>query len=252
MSNVGLTMFTSLMIILLAFFIMLSSMAVIDEKRKIEAMGSLVGAFGILPGGLSPSGENGGSFAPSSQPIDIIKKDMEHIRDILTKKIMSDKVQFLSGRTKDIIRINAEILFEPDSVELREDMKPTLLEVAEIVRNRDYPIHLEGHTDDQPPQTDEFKDNWEVSSLRAFAVLRFFLNEGQLNSQRLSAYGYAGYAPAAPNNSPANRLKNNRIDIVLDKKRIKNLQKLEKGLEREKEINFKGFMFRLFKEEEKK
>ena len=44
----------ALFIILLAFFIVLNSIAVVDERRKLEAIGSLVGTFGILPSGLSP------------------------------------------------------------------------------------------------------------------------------------------------------------------------------------------------------
>jgi len=58
-TNSGLMLFTALNTILLAFFIMLASMAVIDEKRQIEAFGSLVGTFGILPGGLSVTQDNG-------------------------------------------------------------------------------------------------------------------------------------------------------------------------------------------------
>ena len=48
-------LFTSLNIILLAFFIMLNALAVVDEKREIIVLGSLIGTFGILPKGLSPT-----------------------------------------------------------------------------------------------------------------------------------------------------------------------------------------------------
>ena len=71
-SNIGLMLFTSLMIILLAFFIMLSSMAVVDERRQIVAMGSILGAFGILPGGLSPAQSTTTHVAPPTKPLEPI------------------------------------------------------------------------------------------------------------------------------------------------------------------------------------
>ena len=50
-------MTVALFIILLAFFIVLNSIAVVDERNTLEALGSLTGSFGILPGGLSASRE---------------------------------------------------------------------------------------------------------------------------------------------------------------------------------------------------
>ncbi|MBW2681247.1 MAG: flagellar motor protein MotB, partial [Deltaproteobacteria bacterium] len=53
-ADIGMVMTVSLFLILLTFFILLNSIAVIDEHRSRMAIGSLIGAFGGLPGGLSP------------------------------------------------------------------------------------------------------------------------------------------------------------------------------------------------------
>ena len=53
-SNVGLVMMLSLFLILLTFFILLNSIATMDERRTRVAIGSLMGAFGIFKGGTSP------------------------------------------------------------------------------------------------------------------------------------------------------------------------------------------------------
>ncbi|MEW5724262.1 MAG: flagellar motor protein MotB [Thermodesulfobacteriota bacterium] len=245
-SNVGLVMFTALNILLLAFFIMLSSMAVVDEKRQIEAFGSLLGAFGILPGGLAVTQSEGTHIAPPTSPMQDIVDDMQHIRAVLSRRILADQYHLLKGSTRQIISLESAVLFPPDGVELLPETKPVLLEIARIVKDSEYPLIIEGHTDDQPPRTEKFRDNWEVSSLRAVAVLKLFLEEGGIAPERLSAYGYAGNKPAVANTTPRNRARNNRIDIILDFSHQKKLARLEARRAEDKVFDFKGFIFRLF------
>lgn len=244
-SNVGLMLFTSLMILLLAFFIMLSSMAVIDEQRQIEALGSLLGAFGMMPGGLSPDASSDGrSFLGG--PLEAADKDMEQIRAALSDRIAEGVVSTLKGRDYRIVRFESGALFAPGSVAILEGMKPVLKDVAEVLKKADYPLVIEGHTDDQPPQTEAFKDNWQVSALRALEVFRFLSEECGVDPKRMSAFGYAGYKPAAANTSPRNRARNNRIDLVLDFKGRTEVDRIENEKPGEKGIDFKGFYFKLF------
>jgi len=238
-------MFTSLMIILLAFFILLSSIAVIDEKRQLEAIGSLVGAFGLLPGGLSPSQTAGRRLAPPTSPIEAVYNDLEHIRSILSQQIMQSKIHYLRGRTRRIISLEAPLLFSSGQVQIREDMKPILLQISQVLKDSDYPIIIEGHTDDQPPRTDEFRDNWQISILRAVNILRFFIEQGGLKPERLAAYGYAGNKPAVANNSPRNRARNNRVDLILDHSYQGKVNSEEQD-RLDKVFDFKGFYFRLY------
>ena len=245
-SNIGLMMFCSLMIILLAFFIMLSSIAVIDEKRQIEALGSLIGAFDILPGGQSPFNTTGSSFAPPTSPISPIDNDLNIIREVLNKTILMDKIHILRGRTRRIISLEAAMLFPRDGVVLTPQMKPALREIGEIIKAGDYPIVIEGHTDDQPPRTENLKDNWQVSGLRALAVLDYLVREVKIDPERLSAFGYASSKPIRLNNSPPNRARNNRVDIVLDDSKRKKFQKMEESKKQNESLNFKGFNFNIF------
>lgn len=242
-SNIGLMLFTSLMIILLAFFILLSTMAVIDEKRKIEALGSLVGAFGILPGGLSATDTGDSGLVPPASPMDLIKNDMEQIRQILSKRLIQDKVRILEGKTRRIISLETDLLFAPDSVELLPSMEKELLKISEIMKGSTYPIIVQGHTDDQPPQTEAFRDNWQISALRAVAVLKFLMEKGGIDPNRLSGYGYAGNRPVVPNKSPKNRARNNRIDLILDYSLEMQARKHERNLKKKRFFDFHGFSF---------
>jgi chemotaxis protein MotB len=87
---------------------------------------------------------------------------------------------------------------------------------------KDYQITVEGHTDDTPIQTAQFPSNWELSTARAAAVVRFFLDQG-IPAQRLRAAGYADTFSKVPNRDangnpiPANQAQNRRVVIKLEK-----------------------------------
>ena len=85
-----------------------------------------------------------------------------------------------------------------------------------------YHISIEGHTDDMPISTPQFQSNWELSTARAAAVVRFFLEQG-IAPGKLSAAGYADTFPIAPNRTadgaviPENQARNRRVVIKLEK-----------------------------------
>ncbi len=247
-SNIGLLMFTSLMIILLAFFIMLSSLSVPDERREQKVLGSLVGNFGILPEGLSAMRAKGKSISPSSSPIEEVKSDIEQMKDILATRNIEEEINVLKGRTRRIMSLSEAILFPPDGVEILPEMRPVLREIAGILKGSDYPIIIKGHTDDQPPRNAALINNWYVSSTRAANILKFFIEEGGLDPNRLSAFGYAGYSPIVANTTPEKRAQNRRIDLVLDATHKMAVEGYQKKTWKPKPLNFKGFKFNLFKD----
>ena len=76
-------------------------------------------------------------------------------------------------------------------------------------------IHVVGHTDNVPIHTREFRDNWQLSSERALAVLQRLLRNSGLKPERFSAVGYGEYSPVVPNNTTHNRALNRRVDITV-------------------------------------
>ena len=82
----------------------------------------------------------------------------------------------------------------------------------------DYPennIVVEGHTDNVPIKTKRFRDNWELSTERALAVLHYLLRNTNLDPVRFAAAGYGEYQPIVSNDTPANKALNRRVDIVV-------------------------------------
>ena len=76
-------------------------------------------------------------------------------------------------------------------------------------------IQIDGHTDNIPIVTPQFPSNWELSSARAIAVLRLFVDELEMDPLTLLATGYGKHHPVASNGTDAGRAKNRRIEIVL-------------------------------------
>ena len=76
-------------------------------------------------------------------------------------------------------------------------------------------MRVEGHTDNIPIQTARFPSNWELSVARAVNVVKYFAEVSNIDPQRLSAVGYGESRPVVANDTPANRMKNRRVEILL-------------------------------------
>ena len=78
-------------------------------------------------------------------------------------------------------------------------------------------IVVDGHTDNVPIHTAQFPSNWELSTARAIAVARFFLDGGGMQPKRVGVAGYGEYRPLATNDTPAGRARNRRVELFVYK-----------------------------------
>lgn len=109
---------------------------------------------------------------------------------------------------------NGVILFDYASAELAPDSRPTLDQLASIANScPDVALAVEGHTD----SIGQRPDNRKLSLRRSEAVIDYLANAG-INRSRLRAVGYGEEHPLVPNNSPANRARNRRIEFSIDVK----------------------------------
>ena len=241
--NVGLVMTISLFLILLTFFILLNSIAVLDEKRTVVAIGSLLGAFGSFPGGLSPL-KTGESIMPLSAPMIEKKLDIEALLELLDKR-MAGEIKVESFRDSGIITISEKALFEKDRYRLKSSSYPLLDELSSLIREGDYPVEIVGHTDNRPGEEKGYRSNWELSTLMAIQVLKYFVEKGEVIPERLTAYGYGSYRPIAPNDTRQSRAKNRRLDIILNFRMPEYIRRIYR--KRQPGIfTYKRFDFRVF------
>ena len=114
------------------------------------------------------------------------------------------------------ISFDSRLLFPSGSARLNPHSIRFLDQVASrlLKSTPSHLVHIEGHTDSSPI-SGRYPSNWELSSARACAVVRHFINYHRYTPSDLVAIGYADSRPVTSNSTPQNRAKNRRIDIVL-------------------------------------
>jgi len=146
------------------------------------------------------------------------KARLEMMKSMLGKfksMIDSGKLKVKVKNRKMVLELPSAILFPLGSAELSEEGKATLGEIALVLKEiKDREFQVAGHTDNIPIKSKKYSSNWELSTLRAVAVVSF-LQAGGVPPTSLSASGYSEYQPASGNDSEEGRAQNRRIEITL-------------------------------------
>lgn len=142
-------------------------------------------------------------------------QDTRPVRQLTStlKPLIDGVVVTQSARTLNF-RIENRLLFSSSRAGLTDDGREVLRQLLDSLQKYDGDITIEGHTDSRPIATDRFPSNWELSTARATAVLRFLVKEG-LDSDELRAVGYADTHPLKSNATAEGRAANRRVELVL-------------------------------------
>ena len=150
------------------------------------------------------------------QLLDDTKKTIE---TSLKDQIAAQEVEVVEEADKLKVIFVDKILFDSGSVDINARGRELLRVMADALKNANQQeILVEGHTDNVPLSAalkKRFPSNWELSTARAAAVVRFLQNEAGIKPERLSASGYSFYRPVAPNTTTEGRRQNRRIEIIL-------------------------------------
>lgn len=139
--------------------------------------------------------------------------DPRSIEDLFSRYGVQKIARLEIGENKIRIVFSAPILFDSGSASLKPASHAVLEQIAKGLEALPNLVQIEGHTDNKTlAPGSKFKSNWELSSARAFAVLRFFEING-VPAQRLSATGYGEFRPVQTNASLVGRAANRRIEI---------------------------------------
>lgn len=227
--------YADLITLLLATFVILfatatQSRAVVEEiKAQIRAVfGPIQGNTAILPSQSSNAGETykiipgdpkeGG---PVGGPTKVRPVPMGETPGrygaALRQQLGANKV-FIRKEARGLVisLLTDKVLFDLGDYHIKPEMKEVLDKIAPLLKHdADKKIAVEGHTDDLSVNTGKLPSNWELSALRATAVVKYLVGEKGLDPSRFSAAGYAEYQPLVPNISEANRRLNRRVDIVI-------------------------------------
>jgi len=113
------------------------------------------------------------------------------------------------------VEINASVLFAVGDARLAPSAANALRSLAGVLSATEFPVTVEGHTDDSPISTPQFPSNWELSVVRASSVVRLFVEAG-VPARRLTATGYGEQRPVGDNQTPEGRARNRRVAILIE------------------------------------
>lgn len=140
-----------------------------------------------------------------------VKKDIDAV---IEQRSMKDKVKVLMTTSGLVLRFSENILFEIGSDELKENAKKTLDLLVPIMRKFPNIIRVEGHTDNIPISTAQFRSNFHLASARAISVIFYMVKRHNFIPDKFQSIGWGEYHPIASNETPDGRAKNRRVDIV--------------------------------------
>jgi len=117
------------------------------------------------------------------------------------------------------ITVDQQVLFSSGSADITRRGKAALEKLANVLRTefsgRD--VRVEGHTDSTPVKKTKMRwaSNWELSSIRACAVLRALVDAGAAAPAKIEAVGYGSQRPVADNTTKEGRSQNRRVEVVV-------------------------------------
>lgn len=206
--------FSDMMTLLLTFFVLLLSMATLDQVKFTQAAGSLSDAFGVGILASSTRSEVAPPQVVANVPMDddFTSRVYRRLRTQLRELKLDRQIELVKDRGAVVLRVDEAILFSSGRSTLNQDADPVLRKVAGLVRPLPLNVKIEGHTDD----IGDDMQNWELSVARAVSVLRFLAGEQLLPLTRISATGYGSHSPLFPNLSERERALNRRVEFVLE------------------------------------
>lgn len=230
--------FADLMALMMTFFVLLYSYSKVDEEKYKAMVGSMAEAFGgiqdiksnsedalkgLEAGVLSKDGAESRPIldeqATRSASVDAATHQEKLFRELksgLVEELKAARVIVERDGDSVIIRFPEEVSFTSASDKLTPDAIPLIHRVAGMVHEGDYSVTVAGHTDDLPIQTQRFRSNWELSAARAVSVAHQVLDTGKIAPDALQVSGFADARPLVPNDSPDNRAKNRRVEIIVE------------------------------------
>ena len=220
--------------LLFAFFVVMYSVSRVDNKRLTQAASSIkwalhyggTGGVAQMPIFDGPAAEVGQSVdmqgGPLSPPRSVIaeafRRDLENriAPFLIVQKAGPAAVKVVVEGDRVTVRLAAAEFFDPGQAVLRPQILPVLDAIASEVVPLKRPLRVEGHTDDSPVAGARFRDNWELSAVRAATVVSYLERAHGASPQLLSATGFGATRPIAEGTSAEARDLNRRIEMVIE------------------------------------
>lgn len=212
--------FADTMTLLMTFFILLYSMASVEEDKMIAMANALQN---VLQGKKSDAIfdynlSNGEAPIISADEKELEQNESDYTYEELKKYIEGNNLEALMTVEKTEegveLQLSDSILFPSGTADLLNESKTILNKVAELILNSKADIVIAGHTDNRPIKSNKFPSNWELSVQRAVNVVKYFTEGKGITSSRFSAMGYGEHRPIGDNSTEEGQRANRRVSIL--------------------------------------
>lgn len=159
--------------------------------------------------------------ASTRAKLDAKERELEAVRTSVTKALVGFADKGLNVETRDgkvYVSMENKLLFPSASWTVSKDGVAAIKQLAAVLeQDSTLNIMVEGHTDNDPYRgSTAVKDNWDLSVMRATAIVKLLLQHGKgINPARVEACGHGEFAPKVANDSPANKAVNRRTEIII-------------------------------------
>jgi chemotaxis protein MotB len=216
--------FNDLITLLMVFFVLLFAMGNINARKSEKLFSSIQGALGVLREGKKVGVQ---VVRPVQPTVPATQEDSgdasnkgsrfsEASRNAMDDLANDPEIAVVQTPKGLFITLSDGILFQSGVSDLRPEGYPVLDKIIQVLQRNHFAVRIEGHTDNVSIRSGRFPSNWELSIARAVHVVKYFTDAGKIAPQRLSAVGYGESKPLYPNDSPQNRGKNRRVEIILE------------------------------------
>ena len=156
-----------------------------------------------------------------------VRKLLSSVKDALLG-FSSDELTVREKDGKVYVAMSDKLLFQSGSARLDKRGEEALGKLAEVLNKQtDIDVFIEGHTDNKPINTVQFKDNWDLSVIRATSVVRILIKNYNVNPVQIQPSGRGEYMPVDDNETAEGRSKNRRTEIIMAPKLDKLFQMLQ-------------------------
>jgi chemotaxis protein MotB len=225
-SQEWLTTYSDMVTLMLCFFAIMFNP---DESSSAQmqqiATSMRVGGLGALSGGLTLSSGRSADLGntimalPSMERGRSLGTSLRKAVSVFSPEIRSNKVRISHDERGLVITLASDAFFNPASARINiEETRDILLRLGTLLASdelRGRKFRIEGHTDSVDVDVSgPWEDNWQLSSERSRAILRYLAAIG-IDERRFQIAGFADTVPIAGNDTPEGRAYNRRVDLII-------------------------------------
>lgn len=220
--------------LLLAFFVVLFASSYRDRQtinKLSQAIHIGFDQLGAFSGGAGTTGAaypnlppDPSSHKPQIHPatgnmsaasaIDIVQL-RQQLEAAIGKELKNHEIIMRVTPEGFVISLNELGFFNSGQAVLLPGAAAKIQRIAKVLTLHGLDLRVEGHSDDKPIHTAQFRSNWELSTARAMAVMMLLVDDSGFDPAKISVAGYGQYRPVADNATPVGRRLNRRVDLVV-------------------------------------